>query len=155
MTFPRPSGDPEGGFTLSEALVALIILGVAITAIVTAMGASITASDIHQKIVTDDAILQSYSERLNAAPYVTCATASTAPYGPAGVNLDLANWPGYSASLVKVEYWNGSTPIGFSDTCTTDFGLQRITIEANSSEQLAPGHPRGGHRQLQILKRLP
>ena len=155
MNFRCRSGDPEGGYSLAEVLAALIVLGVAITAVVSAMGASFTMSDVHQKMVTDDAILQSYSERLNAATYVPCADASTVGYSPAGVNLELANWPGYSASVVSVEYWNGATPIGFSPpgSCPADLGLQRITLEAHSSTRLNGGPPRGGNRQLQILKR--
>jgi prepilin-type N-terminal cleavage/methylation domain-containing protein len=152
--------DDEAGYTLTEVLAALIVLGVAITAIISAMGSSIIASDIHRKIVTDDAIVRSYAERLEAAPYVDCATPSNSEYSAAGVNLDLNNWPGYSATVVKVEYWNGDGAFaggGFTASCSPDRGLQRITLEARSSTTLGSDATknRGGHPPLQILKRRP
>ncbi len=154
----RPVGDPEAGYSLSEVLGALIILAIGITAIVTAMGSSITLADVHQKMVTDDAILRSYAERLNVAPYLDCAAASSVEYSAPGVNLNLANWPGYSTSVVSVEYWTGSEPVAFDGSCSgadPDLGLQRITLEAHSSTRLANGAPRGGIRQIQVLKRRP
>jgi prepilin-type N-terminal cleavage/methylation domain-containing protein len=143
----RITADPEAGFTLTEVLAAMVVLGLAITAILAAMGSSIVASDIHRKLVTDDAVVRSYAERLAVAPYVQNASNATAAYTPAGVNLNLANWPGYSASLVKVECWTGASPVVFTDSCSSDLGLQRITLEAHSATN------KGGQQQLQILKR--
>ncbi len=140
--------DPEGGFTLPEVLGALIVMAIAITAIVAAMGSSIIASDFQRKIVTSDAIVRSYAERLTAAPYIDEATTTTGGYSPAGVNLDLANWPGYSASLVTVECWNGAEPAVFVP-CSNDLGLQRITLRAQSTTDNTRS------QQLQILKRRP
>jgi prepilin-type N-terminal cleavage/methylation domain-containing protein len=139
--------DSEGGYTLTEVLAALIILCVAITGIVSAMGSSIIASDIHRKLVTDDAIVRTYADRLNTAPYIDCATAATPGYSPAGVNMDLANWPGYSASVVSVEYGQGPG-LSFGPSCSSDTGLQRIRIEAHSSTNR-------GKQTVQIVKRRP
>ena len=60
-------------------LAALIILGVAVVAIISAMGTSIVASDMHRKIVTDDAVVRTYAERLNAAPYVRVCAGNLRP----------------------------------------------------------------------------
>jgi prepilin-type N-terminal cleavage/methylation domain-containing protein len=147
--------SPEGGFTLTEVLAALIILGVAITAILAAMGTSIIASDVHRKVVTDDAILRNYSEQLASSNvWAECATPATAAYSAASVGVVLpAN---FDTSIVSIDYWDGnsaSQAMAFVGACTPNSagaGLQRIMLQAHSSVD-----GRGGTQQIQILKRRP
>lgn len=144
--------EPEGGFTLTEVLVALVILGTAVVAIVAAMGASIALSDRHRQNVTADALVRTYAERLNKANYVPCAPPTQGQYqaGPTGMNLTIPS--NFTVSLVGIQYWNGdgsaTTPASFSSSCTTDKGIQQITIRAQSV-------PNRGFQQLTILKRQP
>ena len=149
---PRPDlRDREGGFTLPEVLVALIILGVAVTAIISSLGTSIVVSDVHRKLVSADAVVRTYAERLDKATYVECATPTGAGFyqpGPTGLNLPLpAN---FTASITSVEFWNGDNPATFTGTCpgNPDSGLQKITIEAHSNDNR-------GRQTLTILKRRP
>jgi prepilin-type N-terminal cleavage/methylation domain-containing protein len=143
--------DPEAGFTLSEVLAALIILSIAIAAIVAAMGSSIIASDTHRKIVSDDAILRSYAEQIQAAAFVECAQPPSgyAPFADPGG----AYGPKFQVSIVSIDYWDGnaaSTTPAFTAACTAQTpgaGLQRITLESYSTSG------RGGHQHLQIMKR--
>src|SRR5262249_26033980 len=101
--------NPEGGFTLTEVLAALIILGVAITAILAAMGTSIITADTHRKLVSDDAILRSYAEQLQQLPMPPASLpdcAGPAQYPP--FNDVGGNWPGYQATITGVEYWDAA-----------------------------------------------
>jgi prepilin-type N-terminal cleavage/methylation domain-containing protein len=140
----------EGGFTLTEVLVALVILGVAVFGVVGAMGASMVASDVHRKTVTADSILRSYAERLNGAVYQECATTAVAQYQPAGVGVTVP--AGFTASVTNILYWNGdgssSAPATFSANCATapDFGVQQITIQVTANDGRAK-------QQVTILKR--
>ena len=140
----------EDGFNLTEVLIAMVILGVAVFGVITAMGASIVASDVHRKAVTSDSIVRSYAERLNGAVYQECATPAAAQYQPAGTGVTVP--AGFTASITNIKYWNGdgssSTPATFSATCATapDFGVQQITIQVSSTDGR-------GKQQLTILKR--
>jgi prepilin-type N-terminal cleavage/methylation domain-containing protein len=143
--------NPEAGYTLAEVLVALIILGVAITAVIAAMGSSIIASDTHRKIVSDDAILRSYAEQIQSASFVECAAAPSgyAPFADPGA----AYGPKFEVRIVSIDYWDGNaaaTTPAFTAACTSQTpgaGLQRITLDSYSTSG------RGGHQQLQIMKR--
>jgi len=140
----------EGGFTLTEVLVALVILGVAVFGVVGAMGASMLASDVHRKTVTADSIIRSYAERLNGAVYQECATPAVSQYQAAGTGVTVPS--GFTASVTNILYWNGdgssSTPATFSANCAAapDFGVQQITIQVTANDGRAK-------QQLTILKR--
>ena len=152
MTRAPDVGNPEAGFTLTEVLAALIILGVAITAILAAMGTSIITADTHRKLVSDDAILRSYAEQLQSAPFVECAT--LAQYPPFS-DPPPQNWANYQATITAVDSWNTSASPANGVTfggaaCTPNTagaGLQRIQLQAASSSG------RGGQQTLTILKR--
>ena len=58
----------------TEVLAAMMILSVAVIGMLSAIGASIVASDVQRKSVTADTLVQAYAEGLNAAPYADCAT---------------------------------------------------------------------------------
>jgi prepilin-type N-terminal cleavage/methylation domain-containing protein len=162
--------DREGGFTLTEVLVALVILGVAVVSIVGAMGTSIVLSDRHRQSVTADALVRTYAERLNIVHYVACTD-----MGPNGMPADgsapslyLASSmgiasPGFTITIVNqpalnsaIGFWKGdgsaSTPPSYVDLATCkangDKGLQQITIRAQASGNR-------GSQQLTVLKRQP
>ncbi len=137
----------EAGYTLSEVLIAVVILAVAITTIVGAMGSSIFSSRVHRDIVTSDAVVRAYAEQLNAAAYVPCANTTTAPY-PA-----MAGAPtGFTGSVIAVKYWDGAptNAANYVTTCPAagDQGLQLVSIRA----QRAGG---AGFQTMQFVKRQP
>ena len=96
------------------------------------MGTSIIASDMQRKLVTEDAVVRAYAEALNAAPYADCATPANYNAAPPP-NFDPSKWVGYQASVVTVAYWNGDNPATFGSSCTSDSGVQRLSLEAHSS----------------------
>jgi prepilin-type N-terminal cleavage/methylation domain-containing protein len=135
-------GERERGYTLTEVLVAVSILAVAVVVIVGAIGSSIFASGVHRDIVTSDAVVRRYAEQLVAKTTVYVSCAAPAQY-PA-----LANPPtGYSAAITDVDYWNGSSsPATFDEECTTDAGVQKITVQAQRTDG-------AGLQTLQFVKR--
>jgi type II secretory pathway pseudopilin PulG len=145
----RRSLHGEGGFTLPEVLVALVFLGTVVAAIIAAMGSAIVASDAHRKTVTADAVVRTYAERLQTVGYIPCATTGTPAYQP-GNMFNNGQYSGFASGtgVVSVQYWNGDSPATYSTTCTTDNGIQLITIKAVSSDN------RGG-QSLTVIKRYP
>jgi type II secretory pathway pseudopilin PulG len=118
---------------LIELLVAVMIMGVAVVALVGGLGTSIRISDIHRKQAAAGAYVRAYAEAIentiSASPsaYVACADAGT--YASAFAIAD----PTYAAQITAVKYWSGT---GFADTCTvaTDSGVQRVSLSVASSD---------------------
>ena len=139
----------EDGYTLSEVLIAVVILAVAIVLVVGAMGSSIFSTRVHRDLVNSDAAVRQYAEQIQNGGYVQCATTASYPMvtPPAG----------YTMSVTSVEYWDGgSNPANYNATppasCSsgtpTDTGVQRITLKAKPNNS-------SGSQTLQIVKRLP
>lgn len=114
----------DEGATLVESLVAVSIVGVAFSAIVGGMYTSVAASDAHRKQAAAATHLTSYAEAVKAESYVPCATTYGTSYSaPAD----------FAADPVAVAYWNPATS-SFDATCTSDSGLQRVTLGIRSSD---------------------
>ena len=131
----------EDGFTLTEALLALIILGVAVVfGIMTAMGASIVASDVHRKTVTADSVAPVVRGAAQRRRLPGMRDPGGAANYSAGRRRASRSRRGYTASITNINYWNGdgssSTPATFSTTCAAapDFGVQQITIQVQSTD---------------------
>ena len=110
--------DTEAGDTLVEVLIAIVVLGIAAVAMLTAFGTAFTASQEHrnltsignaQKSVTQQIVAQLQNEGL----YSSCAPVATYQTGANAVNF--ANLPkGYSAQVTGVSYWTAA--FAFSTT---------------------------------------
>lgn len=139
----RRASFGEAGVTLVEVLVAVVILGMAMAAIVGAMGTSIFASDVHRRQATEEVVLRDYAETLAAASYVTCATTSSYQ------SVSFTPPTGFTATVTAVEFYNSATP-AFESTYSTcpaiDSGLQRLSLQVASSDARAT-------ETLQIVKR--
>jgi type II secretory pathway pseudopilin PulG len=137
----------EGGYTLSEVLIAIVILTTAVAVMIGAISSSILASRVHRETVTADAVVRRYAEQLVATAYVPNATTASYP----AIATPTA---GYTASILAVECWDGTSysPATFPGPCAVgavgDHGVQRLTIEARATN--GPGR-----QQLQVVKRKP
>lgn len=114
MTF-RTRGDE--GETLAECLVAVAILGIAVSGLLGGLATSSIGSDVHRKQASAEVVLRAYSEAVEAAPFAaSCATAVTS-YSPATLGVTAA-YPGFSPSAPAV---SAQSP----GTCAT---LQLVTL---------------------------
>jgi type II secretory pathway pseudopilin PulG len=150
---PRPSTRDDRGETLVELLVALVILGTAVVALIGAVATGVRMSDIHRKEATAGSYVRSFGEAVNTAVnatptgYTACATITT--YTGAYTVPDTA---GYVADVTTVTYWNGTA---FVATCTTDRGVQKLTLRVRSKNR-ATGQPDGrASETLDIVIRKP
>lgn len=125
----RPRAD-ERGETLVELMVAIVIMGIAVAAILGGMATSVVAGDIHRKQATAGTYARDYAEFLASHvggdddAYQPCAgTADYPPFKAAGA--------GFAVTLVGVRYWDGT---GWVAGCDTDRGVQQLTVQAASSD---------------------
>lgn len=124
----------EDGTTLAEILVTVALLGLAVAAIVAALGSLSLSSDRHRKQVNADTVVRSYAEAIKQRSamglYAPCAaTTYTTPTWSAPT--------GYTASILTTgtdapQYWHSSG--GFSPTCGSDEGAQKLTLRATSND---------------------
>jgi hypothetical protein len=123
-------------------------MGIAFVGILAGIGVTFMATDSHRQQATGETVVRSYAERIDDpvdVPYVSCAT-TTAYASPTGFVLPT----GWSASITKVQYWQGTTLQTFTSTCSSDLGLQQLTLQVQS--------PAGAHRATEtvvIVKRKP
>ncbi|WP_424216197.1 type IV pilus modification PilV family protein (plasmid) [Streptomyces sp. BI20] len=123
---PRPPGRSprrrgEEGETLIEALVAVVLIGVAFLTVLGGLGTAVVSSVAQRQTVGADAIARSTAERIIGAPYAACARGYGTPAPPAGY-----------AVTVTVEYWDG---VGaFGPACpSTDTGVQKVTLTVRAT----------------------
>jgi hypothetical protein len=116
-----------------------VIMGIAVVALVAALGTAALTSDLSARNGTAQALLRSAAETVKAEPYVACATTYNAAPGPLPA--------GYSIAVVGVDYGtiSGGTAT-YSSTCPPDAGAQRVTIRVTSGDGRV-------QRSVQIVKR--
>lgn len=131
MSSPLPARRvvrDEAGYTLTEALAALLLLSIAIAAIVGAIGSSIVSSRVHRNLVTEDTAVRAYASQLAQTTYQPCAGIGT--YNP------MTGAPGgMTVTITGISYWNGSNSgANFVSSCPSpDKGAQKIVITAKST----------------------
>ena len=107
--------DSEAGDSLVEVLIAIVVLGMAGVAMLTAFGAAFTSSQEHRNLANIQLAQKSVQQQIvaqleNDSQYVSCAPIAT--YLPSGSNpVTFTNLPkGYTAQITGVSYWSGSYP---------------------------------------------
>lgn len=125
----------ERGETLVEVMVAIVLMGGVMAAILGGLFALVSVSNSNQEKTKTALAVQSYAEQVKEPvgdlSYVECTgsgSGTTATYQGqlALTNVDDLLPPGYSAA-VDVQYWQGGSSYG---TCpgTGDLGLQRFVV---------------------------
>jgi len=121
----------ERGESLLELLMAVVIMGVTVAAVVGALAVAARTSDIHRKQATAGTSARDYAEavsrRVAGGAYTGCALPPA--FAPAAVGFTAP--AGYTASVVSVTYWNGSS---FAAGCGTDTGLQQVVVALASAD---------------------
>jgi Tfp pilus assembly protein PilV len=132
------AGAPDGpvddvrdaGETLTELLIAMVVLSLAVSGIVGALLVSTKTSGQHRRQVLVQNALRGWAEQVSAAAYVDCAPIDSVdeprPTLP----------PGLVDTVISVQYWTGSA---FAATCTApDTGIQRIKLQISAGEAPYP-----------------
>lgn len=134
----RPAADR--GETLLELVIALAILGIAVVAIVGGLSAAVMLSDVHRKQAAAGVAVRDYAEAMQTSVatghYTACAAPSPVTFTPP---------TGYTSSILAVRFWNGSA---WQPSCTTDIGLQRLTLQVASIDGRAA-------ERLEVVLRKP
>jgi prepilin-type N-terminal cleavage/methylation domain-containing protein len=122
----RASARSEAGFTLIEVVVAVLILGVGVVAILGGLATAVFGSGLHRNQADLDAALVTAEEKIKAAPYQSCSGSNptgvpyTASTGYTEVAIGTGNYatyanpspapsPGQGYFTISVQYWNGSS----------------------------------------------
>jgi len=150
MSGARRGGD--AGESLLELLIAIMIIGIGVTAILAAVLMTVDASSLDRRQIDAQALLRSWGEYAVAqttdATYTPCAT--TATYDPAGAPSawsytspapppGLGALPGgFTPHVTKVEYWNAATKT-FVAACGVDSGVQRVALTMTVAASVMPG----------------
>jgi type II secretory pathway pseudopilin PulG len=139
----------EAGETLIEVMVAMVVLGISVVAILGALFVSTRTGDFNDKQSVADLVLRDFAETLKGrgsttvgsttynATYLPCETLGTTgtypAYTPPAPNAS------YRATITKIEYldgYSGTAPVwrAQSQGCPSggDQGLQRLTLQART-----------------------
>lgn len=120
--------DPERGETLLELLIALVIMGIAVVAIIGGLASSITMSGLHRAQSTAGVIVRDYAESVqayvNGTGYTPCAAPSAYAASQVGYTSTAAS---YVPTPISVTFWNGTSFV--TSTPCADLGLQQLTIQ--------------------------
>ncbi|HUR18527.1 MAG TPA: type II secretion system protein [Acidimicrobiales bacterium] len=145
----------EGGSTLIELLVAIVIMGIAFVVIVGGIGTAIIGADSQKQQAGADVVARSAAEAITAQDYRPCTATDPPDYPftpPSGSGIDVTTTP--------VSYWNPGTnqfqptcpdPDGMGPLPVADTGLQLITVKATSSS----GTKRPSEETVKLVKRRP
>lgn len=148
-----PTGAParsEGGFTLVEVLISVVILGLAFSAVLGGMATSIQATDQHRQQAQVQAVLASAVEKVKSpdttrlpcgenndaaivASYETAARSVLPAADAVGIDSARPAWPGSSINVVSVTYSDGNG--GFSATCNDDVAHE-VAVTDGSKRRL-------------------
>jgi len=131
----------QGGFTLVEIMVTVLIMTIAFVTILEGEAVFFQSSKIRRTTASLDGVTRSYATALDNLAYVDCAPAYAAA-APAG-----------TSAAVTIDYWNGDTaPASFADRATClangEQGAQRLKITMTDTATSQTDH-------LTIVKRKP
>lgn len=129
----EPRSRDDRGETLLELVVSMAVIGVAVVAVVGGLSTSIFMSDLHRKQATAGAAVRDYAEAVQStvisAGYTPCAAATRY----AATTVGFAAPTGYQPVVVSVRYWSSG---GWQTTCSSDSGLQQVTIGVSNGTKV-------------------
>ena len=166
--FPRSTtpASSEAGETLVEVMVAMVVLGISMVAIVGALLVTTRIGSYNQKTSEADLVLRDYAEMLKGrgtttigsttynATYLPCDTLGTTGSYPAFTPPDPHQ--DYTATITSISFLNGytgTTPVwkAQSQGCPAggDQGLQKLTLKVSAPN----GGGNGASETTSIVKR--
>jgi Tfp pilus assembly protein PilV len=110
------------GESLVELLVSIVIMGIAVTAILGAVGMAASSSSTHENLAKAQQLLRNWAENLTYSP--NCPTVVNPFSAPAG----------YAVNTPTVTYWN-ATAQDFSGACAANGGMYRVKLSITPGGQ--------------------
>jgi prepilin-type N-terminal cleavage/methylation domain-containing protein len=119
----------EGGYTLVEVLVAIVILGFAFVASMGGLATSITVTDYHRQESQLETVLGSAAENVKSVPFeADCSAAAGSYRGAAEAAATAAGWSPSRVTLVSIRTWDWATGV-YENNCTdTPEALTRLQL---------------------------
>lgn len=123
--------DRDRGVTMIELLVAVVLMGLAFGAVFGGLGLFFKIQSTQTSNSKLDVQLRNYAESVLDQPYKNCAVA--ADYTGAGK----ATAPTGYTGAITVKYWDGNiTNAAFGTTCSSDKGVQQITLTLTDADKV-------------------
>jgi type II secretory pathway pseudopilin PulG len=133
VTRGRIESASDKGETLVEVLVTIVILGIAGVAVMGGLALTADASDIHRKETTGSAYVRSFAEAIQE--YVgTTGTTNYQPCAGADYYTNHISFPLPSGYTATQDAARSVGPMGATSTCTTDTGVQQVTLHVVSAD---------------------
>jgi type II secretory pathway pseudopilin PulG len=132
----------DGGESLIELLISLVIISIAVFTVFEGIRLSIQASDIHRKETTASVYVRDYAEAIENTVAADNYATGTGSYPGVFVPTDHT----YTASITSAQCGPGTSWTACS--AATDVGLQRLTLRVSSADGRAS-------EQLVIVVRKP
>ena len=150
MTRIRSVLGSQGGVSLIELLITLLILSIAFLVILGGMTGAIVLSDLHRRQARAETILRQFSEAIKAADYMPCAGDDA--YDGTYTVPDSDDVDDFSPEVLQVRHWSdaGFVTAGSIAECSeappTDTGIQLIKLEVELLDDK-------GVEQVEVVKR--
>jgi prepilin-type N-terminal cleavage/methylation domain-containing protein len=129
------SARNDAGFTLVEMLIAIVMVGLIASVLMTSLGTVIRSSkksDSHARL---EAVLSSVADRLTTTAFIPCAR--TTSYASAASSASGSiGWQPSTVVVTSVQYWNSSTNT-FGSTCSASSvvnSIQKIRVVVTSPD---------------------
>lgn len=151
-----PGGPPErttppsdGGYTLTEVLVSVVLLGMVVASILPAMWTAVRVSRISDVQARVEAVLGSAVDRVSNYGWHPCPEADAAGgYDSKAKNAAAVfEWPASTVQVVRIQYWDttartwtDTNPVPAGDcsrtviAITKERTLQKVTIRVTSPD---------------------
>lgn len=127
----------DRGETLVEVLLTVMIVGLSFAALLGGVSTSIVVSDLHRKQASEQTLIRSYADAVQASPAWKGCAATTADYAPGAVSYTVPPSYGgtYVPSATSVQFWD-LVSLSFKPTCTLgiDRGLHQISLQVRSND---------------------
>ncbi len=140
-TLGNRRGDPDSGFSMVEIVIAVVLMGTVVVAILNAVTTSVRASSVSRSAAQVETAVVNASDRVNRAPKRCDYTI----YVQAAVQTE--GWPPNTASVTHEYYVPGSDATvagiwvagsagspGCPGPAPTDLLVQRVTISITSPD---------------------
>lgn len=170
----KPAPNREAGDTLIEVLIAVVVIGLCVAAILGALTTTISSSAEHRALAADNTVITSFAEQVREVvdlkpswPGTTagndCPAAGSLtqwyqgnipvpqPFTPTGtttypVTLTDAPYAGYTVNISSAVEWNGSSSVPCQTTLTSaPTGTQLVTLQVTA--------PNGVSDTVQVIVR--